>query len=210
MILGVGILCGSGGTKLILSKLPMDAADVLHLYNTLEKLGVEIWVDGGWGVDALLERQTRPHKDLDVVMQQKDVSKLRELLEARGYKEIKLEIARPHNFVLADDNSHEIDVHVIVLDGQGNGIYGPVENGEMYPADALAGRGMIAGQTVRCISAEWTIKFHSGYELKETDYRDVSALCEKFGIQLPAEYESFRPGRSGSQILEKSAQQIED
>jgi lincosamide nucleotidyltransferase A/C/D/E len=210
MILGVGILCGSGGTKLILSKLPMDAADVLHLYNTLEKLGVEIWVDGGWGVDALLERQTRPHKDLDIVIQQKDVSKLRELLEARGYKEIKLEIARPHNFVLADDNSHEIDVHVIVLDEQGNGIYGPVENGEMYPADALAGRGMIAGQTVRCISAEWTIKFHSGYELKETDYRDVSALCEKFGIQLPAEYESFRPGGSDSQILEKSAQQIED
>ena len=80
---------------------------------------------------------------------------------------------------------------MIVLDEQGNGIYGPVENGEMYPADALAGTGIVAGQIVRCISPVWTIKFHSGYELKEKDYQDVSALCEKFKIPLPVEYERF-------------------
>jgi lincosamide nucleotidyltransferase A/C/D/E len=170
----------------------MDAIDVLELYNSLQKLGVEIWIDGGWGVDALLEKQTRPHKDLDLAIQQKDVATLRDVLETRGYREIKLEIARPHNFVLADSDGHEIDVHVIVLDEQGNGIYGPLENGEMYPADALAGTGIIAGHIVRCISPAWTIKFHSGYELKEKDYQDVSALCEKFGIPLPAEYECFR------------------
>ena len=175
----------------------MNAADVLSLYNALEYLGVEIWIDGGWGVDALLEKQTRLHKDLDMVIQQKDVAKLRTLLEAQGYHEIKLEIARPHNFVLADGHGHEIDVHVIVLDEDGNGIYGPAENGEMYPVDALAGIGSIAGQTVKCISPRWTINFHSGYELKKKDYRDVSALCEKFGIELPAEYEHFRAADSG-------------
>jgi lincosamide nucleotidyltransferase A/C/D/E len=170
----------------------MEASDVLGLYNALESLGVEIWIDGGWGVDALLEKQTRPHQDLDIAIQQKDVAKLVELLEARGYQEIKLEIRRPHNFVLADNHGHEIDIHVIVLDEHGNGIYGPVEKGEMYPADALAGLGIIAGQTVRCISPEWMIKFHSGYELKEKDSKDVAALCKKFAIELPAEYERFR------------------
>jgi len=45
---------------------------------------------------------------------------------------------------------------------------------------------------VRCISAEWAVKFHSGYELKEKDFRDVSALCQKFGIGLPATYERFK------------------
>ena len=169
----------------------MDADDVLYLYNALERVGVEIWIDGGWGVDALLEKQTRPHRDLDIAIQQKDVAKLVELLDKRGYREIKLEIRRPHNFVLADCHGHEIDIHVIVLDEHGNGIYGPPENGEMYPADALAGVGVIAGQTIRCISPEWTIKFHSGYELKEKDYKDVSSLCEKFGIELPAHYERF-------------------
>lgn len=170
----------------------MEATDVTDLYNALQNLGVEIWIDGGWGVDALLEKQTRPHQDLDIAIQQKDVARLLKLLDARGYQEIKLEIRRPHNFVLADNHGHEIDIHVIVLDERGNGIYGPAENGEMYPADALAGTGIIAGQTVRCISPEWTIKFHSGYELKEKDYKDVSALCEKFGIDLPAHYERFR------------------
>jgi lincosamide nucleotidyltransferase A/C/D/E len=154
-------------------------------------MGVEIWIDGGWGVDALLEQQTRPHQDLDIAIQEKDIPKLVELLEARGYHEIKLEMRRPHNFVLADNHGHEIDIHVIVLDEHGNGIYGPVENSEMYPVDALAGIGSIAGHTVKCISPEWTIKFHSGYELKEKDYKDVSALCEKFGIDLPAQYERF-------------------
>ena len=170
----------------------MDAPDVLDLYNALEQLEVLIWIDGGWGVDALLEKQSRPHKDLDIAIQQKDISKLRELLKTRGYNEIKLEIARPHNFVMADTHGHEIDVHVIFLDSKGNGIYGPIENGEMYPAAALAGTGIIAGQAVRCISPEWTIKFHTGYELKENDYKDVSALCEKFGIPLPGEFECFR------------------
>jgi lincosamide nucleotidyltransferase A/C/D/E len=169
----------------------MEAPAVLALYNSLENLGVQIWVDGGWGVDALLGNETRAHKDLDIAIQEKDLPKFRQLLESSGYKEIKLEIARPHNFVLGDSKGHEIDVHVIVLDEQGNGIYGPAEKGETYPAAALTGSGTINGQRVKCISPEWTIKFHSGYELKEKDYKDVSALCEKFGIELPAEYKKL-------------------
>ena len=87
----------------------MTSIDVIDCYTTLENLGIEIWVDGGWGVDALLGEQTRPHKDLDIAIQQKDVQKLRELLEAQGYREIKLEEAKPWNFVLGDDKDHEID-----------------------------------------------------------------------------------------------------
>jgi hypothetical protein len=26
----------------------------------------------------------------------------------------------------------------------------------------------------------------------ENDYRDVKALCEKFGIEIPAEYDEFK------------------
>ena len=129
----------------------IDAPDVLGLYNALEKLGVKIWIDGGWGVDALLEKETRPHEDLDIAIQQKDISKLRELLERRGFQEIKLEIARPHNFVMADTHGHEIDVHAIVLDSKGDGIYGPVENGELNPAPVLPATAGIAGQKITSI-----------------------------------------------------------
>src|SRR5258708_35359 len=102
----------------------MNAADVISLYTELERLSINIWVDGGWGVDALLGTETRPHKDLDITIQQRDIPKLRSLLEARCYKEIKMKDARPWNFVLGDENGREIDVHVIVLDNNGNGIYG--------------------------------------------------------------------------------------
>lgn len=170
----------------------MIATDVISVYTELENLGITIWVDGGWGVDALLGEQTRPHQDLDIAVQQKDVPKLRQLLQARGYKEIKLQEARPWNFVLGDENGREIDFHVIVIDDQGNGIYGQTEKGEMYPAASLTGTGLIFGKMVRCISPEWMVRFHSGYKLKEKDFRDVSALCKKFGIELPEAFAQFK------------------
>lgn len=120
--------------------------------------------------------------------EQQHLAKLRDLLEARKYKDIKLEEAKPHNFVLGDSEGREIDVHVIVLDDNGNGIYGRAENGQMYPAASLTGVGMIDNCPVRCISPEWAVKFHSGYELQEKDLKDVSAICQKFGIELPDEY----------------------
>jgi lincosamide nucleotidyltransferase A/C/D/E len=170
----------------------MTAADVLEIYFTLNGLGIHIWIDGGWGVDALLHRQTRPHKDLDIAMQAKDVGRFEQFLTSRGYRRVNLEIERPFNFVLGDGNGHEIDVHAIVLDEKGNGVYGPPESGQMYPADSLTGTGMIEGQPVRCISAEWMVKFHSGYELKGKDFKDVSALCAEYGIDLPQEYSRFK------------------
>jgi lincosamide nucleotidyltransferase A/C/D/E len=124
----------------------------MDVYGTFERSGIRIWIDGGWGVDALLGKQSRAHQDLDITIQQQDLAKFRELLEPRRYKDTKCEEARPHNFVLADAEGHEIDVHVIVLDEKGNGIYGPAENGQMYPAASLTGAGMINDHPVRCIS----------------------------------------------------------
>ena len=173
----------------------MTSQDVVLIYRDAIAVGIELWIDGGWGVDALLGEQTRPHKDLDIVIQHKDVPALWQFLETRGYRKTKQEIARPWNFVLGDASVKEIDVHVIVMDGQGNGIYGPPEKGEMYPAASLTGMGTIEGHTVRCISAEWAVKFHAGYELQDKDFQDVSALCRRFGIALPKIYERFQKHR---------------
>jgi len=188
----------------------MTAEDAWQIYSDLKEQGITIWLDGGWGVDALLGKQTRPHKDLDIVIQQMDIPKFQEYVKARNYKEIKLEEARPHNFVVADDKGHEIDVHVIVLDEKGNGIYGPVENGVMYPANSLAGVGNVGGHTVQCLTAEYQVESHSGYELKEKDYQDVKALCEKFNIPLPKEYEKFRTNEDKSKLAVSTYEKIAD
>ncbi len=65
----------------------MNAADVIEIYTELERLGVRIWIDGGWGVDALLGRQTRPHADLDIAVEENNVQALRTLLERLGFQE---------------------------------------------------------------------------------------------------------------------------
>lgn len=165
----------------------MTAADVVELVQWLADNGIHVYVDGGWGVDALLGQQTRPHADLDIAMEHKDVPKLRELLAARGYREIARDDSWECNFVLADEAGHELDVHSYTFDAEGNNIFGVP-----YPADSLTGSGTIAGYRVDCIPPEWMVKFHTGYELDLNDYRDVSTLCERFGLELPSEYSKFQ------------------
>lgn len=163
----------------------MKAEDIVGLHTLLEENQISVWIDGGWGVDALLGEQTRPHSDVDIVIKHKDVPKLRELLEALGYEDRERDDTSAWNFVLGDNAGHEVDVHAITFDDEGNGLYGPKEKGVMYPAASLTGTGTVNGHAVKCISAEYLVKFHTGYELDENDYRDVSALCERFGIDYP-------------------------
>jgi hypothetical protein len=49
----------------------MTAEDALALYDLFRSHGITVWVDGGWGIDALLGRQTRPHSDLDIALASK-------------------------------------------------------------------------------------------------------------------------------------------
>lgn len=167
----------------------MTANDVIEIAQLLDQNGIEFWVDGGWGVDALLGEQTRPHTDLDIAMQHKDVARVRSLLEARGYRDVPRDDTWECNFVLRDEQGHEIDIHTYTFDAAGNHIYGVA-----YPIDSLAGTGSVNGYPIKCISPEWLVKFHTGYRLDENDYRDVKALCRRFGIDMPPEYGPFESG----------------
>jgi len=166
----------------------MSDGDVVALYDRLEALGVRIWIDGGWGVDALLGEHTRPHGDLDIAIQQADVPRLRSLLKTDGYRDVPRDDSQPWNFVLGDSAERLIDVHVVVFDTAGNGILGPPENGNMYPAGSLDGSGVIAGREVRCIAPEFLVSFHTGYAPRPSDRHDVALLCGRFGIPLPEAY----------------------
>jgi lincosamide nucleotidyltransferase A/C/D/E len=162
----------------------MDAKEVIDIYTECEKNGVRFWIDGGWGVDSLLGQQTRPHKDLDIAIQSKDVPKFLEILTARKYKKFREDSM--WNVVFRDEIGHEVDYHSFVVDENGN-----VVGGIMYPATSLSGSGLIEGYVVRCIAPKHMIEFHSGYKLTEKDFRDVSALCKKFDIPLPEAYTQF-------------------
>jgi len=126
------------------------------------------------------------------VIEERDVPAAVSTLQDVGYAPVPRPDTRAWNFVMGDNASHQVDFHVIVLDEHGRGIYGPPENGEFYPAEALAGTGTVGARAVKCITPEWLVRFHTGYELDETDWSDVSALCERFGIPIPDEYARFQ------------------
>ena len=164
----------------------MTASDVIEIIRLFNENRIEFHIDGGWGVDALLGEQTRPHADLDIAVQHKDVGQIRALLEARGYRDVPRDDTRECNFVLGDSLGRQIDIHSYTFDPAGNHVYG-VE----YPSDSLTGTGVVGGHPVKCISPAWLVKFHTGYKLDENDYRDVKALCQRFGITMPIEYREF-------------------
>ena len=43
----------------------MSGEDVIEILDRLDAAGVRYWVHGGWGKDALLGQETRPHDDLE-------------------------------------------------------------------------------------------------------------------------------------------------
>ncbi len=167
----------------------MPAGEAARLYKLLEDAGgITVWIDGGWAVDAVLGQQTREHGDLDIAVEARFLDRLRAVLAREGFQEVPKEDSRPWNFVLGNDAGLEVDVHAFVFDENGDGVYGPPENGDYYRAEALTGEGVIAGQRVRCISPEWLVRFRAGYPPREKDFHDVAELCGRFGIEPPPEY----------------------
>ena len=160
----------------------MDKNEVTALLDLFDTHAIEIYIDGGWAVDALLGKQTRVHNDLDIATPHVYVPQIRELLIDRRYKDFFRDDTRDCNFVMADNYGHQIDIHSY----EGNIIFGVP-----YPFQSLTGKGCINGYKVKCISAEWLVKFHTGYPLDHNDYKDVLALCNHFSIDLPIEYNAF-------------------
>jgi lincosamide nucleotidyltransferase A/C/D/E len=159
------------------------AVDLVQLFKQAE---IEVILDGGWGVDALLGEQTRAHSDLDIVIAYQDVLRLRMLLEANGYADVPRSDTRVVNFVMGDNLGHLVDIHTYTLDRLNH-----PEQGLDYPLESLSGMGSILGNPVRCIDQQNMVNFHTGYTLDEIDYHDVKTLCERFGIPLPLEYAPF-------------------
>ena len=159
---------------------------MVEVLNALERAGIEMWVDGGWGVDALLGGELRSHQDLDLILRLSDAGAAVELIQAMGFE---LAGGTPPSALYRDGSGRAVDICAVVFDATGRGVYRPAEGGErIYPAAGFEGRGTIAGKMVRCLTPETQMLLHGGYDATDKDVHDVQLLHEAFGLPLPDGY----------------------
>ena len=140
--------------------------DAIDLINLAESLGITVFLDGGWGVDALLGRQTREHQDIDLFVEETQAARFIRALHQQGFKE------------------RTVDLHLFTYTSDGEIVF----EGETYPADTFSGEGCIGEKKVSCIPPQAQVAFHTGYVFDENDVKDGLALCYRFHIPVPNEY----------------------
>jgi lincosamide nucleotidyltransferase A/C/D/E len=161
---------------------------VISLCRSFAAERLAFWVDGGWGVDALLAKQTRPHNDLDLGVHLADMPQFAHLLLALGYGRV-LEAEFPDwNWVFRHETEGAVDLHGFVLNDRGEGILGEPSANSMYPAGSLDGVGMLGEMQVQCIAAPFVLMFRDGFEPRDVDRQDVANLCDHFGLAYPSRF----------------------
>lgn len=165
----------------------MRSRDVLEIVDLLEAAGVQAWLDGGWGVDALIGHQTRDHDDLDLVIPLPEADATRLFLAAARFEMVEDE--RTLCFVARDADDRRVDVHTVAFDDDGGGLQRQEDGTSWrYPPEGFAGRGRVAGREVACLSAAVQVLCHLDYEPDGTDRRDMRLLAENCGVTLPPPY----------------------
>ena len=130
----------------------MDIGEVLAVLADLTEAGCSVWVVGGWGVDALVGRQTRLHRDLDLALDARNETVALRVLERRGYR-IETDW-RPVRVELVAEGRGWVDVHPAVFDAAGHGRQADVGGGKFeYPSEAFD-QGTLGGVRVPCLSRD--------------------------------------------------------
>ncbi len=152
----------------------MGAAAVLAVLAALARSGCRAWVGGGWGVDALAGRQTRPHRDLDLAIDADHEAAALETLASLGF--VVETDWRPVRVELVANGDERVDLHPVAFDRAGHGRQADIDGGHFdYPPECFTS-GSISGRTVPCLSIEQQVRFHAGYELRDRDRHDLAVL----------------------------------
>ncbi|MCX5399710.1 nucleotidyltransferase domain-containing protein [Streptomyces sp. NBC_00102] len=182
------------------------AAEVLSVLSLLRRAGAEVWIGGGWGIDALIGEQTRDHRDLDLMHRRDQEPAVLAALAGAGFTESLDQ--RPVRFVLTSSEDgvspsgrsspsrrspspagrssspsyRELDLHPLVFAADGSAVQASPEPDRpfRYPATSFV-TGTIGGTRVPCLSAEQQAYFHQGYEPTPRDLHDMALLRRAFG-----------------------------
>lgn len=80
----------------------MNREQVVRLCRCFDADALPFWVDGGWGVDALIGRQPRDHSDLDLAVEFAALPAFERALFAQGFVQRNRPDDPEWNWVLAN------------------------------------------------------------------------------------------------------------
>lgn len=148
--------------------------DLMTVIKILEDAKIPYWIDGGWGIDVLAGKQTRPHRDIDIDFDARYTEKLLGILAAYGYA-VETDWG-PVRIELYSEKLGYLDIHPFILKEDGTAKQADLEGGYYeFEADYF-GTSAFEGKSIPCISVKGQRVFHTGYELRAVDQQDLEIL----------------------------------
>lgn len=126
--------------------------------------GIGVYLDGGWGIDALVGRETRAHNDIDLFVQRGDYQRFVDLIADEGFSEVAASFTTEDHTVWQDEAGRIVDLHCFDFAENGDILY----QGDRFPGEVFSGRGRIGEVEVSCIDPESQLLFHLGYQHRST------------------------------------------
>jgi len=152
----------------------MQANQLLDLVDRLRTVTPVVWIGGGWGVDALVGRQTRSHGDLDVLVDAPSLPAVRALMDGLGFTPtedwlpVRIEVTHP--------DGRRVDLHPVTFAADGSGTQPGLDDTVfLYPAGCTT-TGYVDGQPVTCLTAAQQLLFRQGFTWRDVDHHDVALL----------------------------------
>ena len=145
-----------------------------EVLNLLDSMEMKYWIDGGWGVDILLGKQNREHRDIDVDFDGEFTKALLYKLKEIGY-EIVVDWS-PSRIELYHPELGYIDIHPLIINKDGSARQADLQGGWYEFEEKWFSTAVFEGRVIPCISAKAQKLFHSGYELREVDKIDMKNL----------------------------------
>jgi lincosamide nucleotidyltransferase A/C/D/E len=170
----------------------MRAEDVLNVVSALEAHALPFCLAGGWGVDALVGRQSRSHDDLDIVIDNydQDLQRAVDALAPLGFRLVASYERRawmPKNTVLEDDTGCRVDLDSLNWQLLAREFGPPGADGAARKEfeHRVFSEGTVGGRRVPCLSADVQLLYHTLFELTLPHRHDVKLLRDELGAAIP-------------------------
>ena len=148
--------------------------ELLAVLAAVRAAGCRYWLEGGWGVDALVGRQTRLHRDVDIDIDGDFEDEVLTALLDLGYT-IESDW-RPNRVELAGADRGWVDVHPLEIDESGDARQAALGGGWHEFPRSFFTIGRLGDVAIPCFTVEAQRLFHTGYELRDVDRHDLAEL----------------------------------